>query len=164
MHTYRYVSYCYILYIHRLPGGVGTNGVFTEGPHISYMLTYFTSSAYICHMLQYFVSVCLHFPMIVDYRELRHFCDDPICPDHVWKLSRDELRQNLRVHCTLIVPTCFSSIARSPVQAGLRRFSLLATGSFRTGALRAACAHAQGPGRSEERKGRMPASRRHHTH
>ena len=25
--------------------------------------------------------------MKVDYGKLRHFCDDPVCPDTVWKLS-----------------------------------------------------------------------------
>ena len=38
-----------------------------------------------CHMLRTF---CPHFPMNVHYRESRHFCEDPICPDPVWKLSR----------------------------------------------------------------------------
>jgi len=28
-----------------------------------------------------------HFPMEVDYGESRHFCDDPVCPDPVRKLS-----------------------------------------------------------------------------
>ena len=29
-----------------------------------------------------------HFPMKVDYRESRHFCVDPVCPDLVRKLSK----------------------------------------------------------------------------
>ena len=28
-----------------------------------------------------------HFAVKVDYGKLRHFCDDPVCPDPVWKLS-----------------------------------------------------------------------------
>ena len=34
-----------------------------------------------CHMLA-------HFPMTVDSGELRHVCDDPVCPDQVGKLSK----------------------------------------------------------------------------
>ena len=30
--------------------------------------------------------------MKVDYGELRHFCDDLICPDPVWKLSMHSLQ------------------------------------------------------------------------
>ena len=30
----------------------------------------------------------IHLAMKVDYGESRHFCDDPVCPDPVWKLSR----------------------------------------------------------------------------
>ena len=29
----------------------------------------------------------MHFAMKVDFGNLRHFCDDPVCPDPVWKLS-----------------------------------------------------------------------------
>ena len=28
--------------------------------------------------------------MKVDYEKLRHICDDPVCPDPVWKLSTCE--------------------------------------------------------------------------
>ena len=31
------------------------------------------------------------FRMKVDYGKLRHFCDDPVCPDPVWKLSTSAL-------------------------------------------------------------------------
>ena len=34
----------------------------------------------VCHILQ-------HLMMTIDHGELRHFCDDPVCPDTVWKLS-----------------------------------------------------------------------------
>ena len=43
-----------------------------------------------CHILQY-VATCFHmlphFAMKVDYGKSRHLCDDPACPDPVWKLS-----------------------------------------------------------------------------
>ena len=32
--------------------------------------------------------------MKVDQGELRHFCDDPVCPDPVWKPSRFRCRAN----------------------------------------------------------------------
>ena len=38
-------------------------------------------------MLQEFATFRLHFPVKVHYGELRHFCDDPVCADPVWKLS-----------------------------------------------------------------------------
>ena len=74
---------------HWLPDGVGTNGVFTEGPQIQYCLSYLALNAHVlphcaifCHMLLTFShdnsSYC---------REVRHFCDDPVCSDPVWKLS-----------------------------------------------------------------------------
>ena len=45
---------------HRLPDGVGTNGVFTEGAHFPYMLPYVALSkcarvATFCHMLPHVV-------------------------------------------------------------------------------------------------------------
>ena len=49
------------------------------------------------HILQHFATdtrhvavrcyILQHFPMNVDYGEWRHFCDDHIYPDPVWKLS-----------------------------------------------------------------------------
>ena len=33
-------------YYHQLPDGVGTKGVFTEGPRVSYMLPYFALNAH----------------------------------------------------------------------------------------------------------------------
>ena len=37
-----------------------------------------------CHKLPGFAA---HLPMKVDYGKLWHFCDDPVCPYPVWKLS-----------------------------------------------------------------------------
>ena len=77
---------------HRPRDGVGTSGVFTEGPRISHILPYDALSAHaLPHFLPWFATCCSHFPMNVDYGELRQFCDDPddpVCPDPVWKLSR----------------------------------------------------------------------------
>ena len=33
------------------------------------------------------ISLSLYIYMKVDYGESRHFCDDPVCPEPVWKLS-----------------------------------------------------------------------------
>ena len=63
---------------HRLPDGVGTNGFSTEGSQIHNILLYVVSSA---HMSP-------HLPTTVDYGESRHFCDDPVCPDPIWKLPK----------------------------------------------------------------------------
>ena len=65
--------------------GSGQTG-FSQKGHKSPMLPYFASSA---HALPHFATsfFCLRFAMQVDYGELRHFCDDPVCPDPVWKLS-----------------------------------------------------------------------------
>ena len=41
---------------HRLPDSVGTNGIFTERPHVPCILKYFAFSA---HMLPY-VATCCH--------------------------------------------------------------------------------------------------------
>ena len=42
-----------------------------------------------CHRLQYSGTICPHFTTKVHQGELRKFCDDPVCPDPVWKLSTD---------------------------------------------------------------------------
>ena len=31
--------------------------------------------------------------MKIDYGKLRHFCDDPVCPDPVWKLSTQSVKK-----------------------------------------------------------------------
>ena len=47
---------------------------------------------YCCHMWPH-VDICCHilftFFMKVHDGKLRRFCDDPVCPDPVWKLSSD---------------------------------------------------------------------------
>ena len=65
------LNYC------RFQTGSGQAGVFTEGPQIRYISQCFALTAYILQ----------HVSMKVDYGELRHFCDEPVCPDPVWKLS-----------------------------------------------------------------------------
>ena len=43
-----------------------------------------------CNLLPHliiFATFCPQAPMKVDYGELRHFCDEPVCPDPVWMLS-----------------------------------------------------------------------------
>ena len=41
-----------------------------------------------CHMLNIVATLRPHFPLEVHGGELRHFfCDDPVCPDPVWKLA-----------------------------------------------------------------------------
>ena len=42
----------------RLPDGVGTNRVFTEGPQIPYMLSYSFYARTCCHMLSQFATCC----------------------------------------------------------------------------------------------------------
>ena len=42
-------------------------------------------AAIFCCMLQYFVTFCPHCPVKVHKGESRHFCNDPVCPDPVWK-------------------------------------------------------------------------------
>ena len=37
----------------------------------------------------HFATNTIRFATNIDYGKLRHFCDDPVCPDPVWKLSRD---------------------------------------------------------------------------
>ena len=37
---------------------------------------------------RYLAANTIPFPMSLDYGQLLHFCDDPVCPDPVWKLSR----------------------------------------------------------------------------
>ena len=64
--------------VHWLPNGVGTRFLFTEGPQLHYILSY----------LFWVLTFWSHFPMKDDYGESRHFCDDPVCPDPVWKLSK----------------------------------------------------------------------------
>ena len=62
MHTYIYTN-------HWLPDGVGTNGVFTEGPHIRYSLQYdvymlrhiWLDFAKCCRLFLFFATFCLHF-------------------------------------------------------------------------------------------------------
>ena len=66
-----------------LPDGGGTSRVFAEWPQIPYILTYVDLSA---RMLPCLLS-CQHFPVKVHQRESRHFCDDPVCPHPVQKLS-----------------------------------------------------------------------------
>ena len=39
------------------------------------------------HTLPRTAHIWPHLAMTVDYGKLRHFCDDPVCPDPVWKLS-----------------------------------------------------------------------------
>ena len=58
MCVYLYI-YIYIYLSHRLPDGVGTNGFFTEGSQIPYMLLYVALSA---NVLPYVVTCCPHFP------------------------------------------------------------------------------------------------------
>ena len=36
-----------------------------------------------CHSLPHVATCCPYFPVTVHWRELRHFCDDPVCPDRV---------------------------------------------------------------------------------
>ena len=59
---------------HRLPDGVGTNGVFTEGPQIPYVLPYVVLSA---HMLPQFAICCHslpHFARIFTWQLIRGNC------------------------------------------------------------------------------------------
>ena len=49
-----------------------------------------------------FVTDTIHFAMTIYYGKLRHSCDDPVCPDSSWKLSR-RLMQNT---CRLRYLTC----------------------------------------------------------
>ena len=39
------------------------------------------------HILPHTIYFATFVPMTVDQQEMRHFCDDPVCPDLVWKLS-----------------------------------------------------------------------------
>ena len=41
-----------------------------------------------CHMLLYVVTFCPHAPVKVHQGGSWHFCDDPVCPDPVWKLPK----------------------------------------------------------------------------
>ena len=74
-----------------LPDGVGTNDLFTEGPRIHHIVTYLiyaVLSASIWPHVAIFVTCCYvfpRFPMRVAYGKLRLICDDPVCPDPVWK-------------------------------------------------------------------------------
>ena len=43
--------------------------------------------SHVATCLSYVATCCPHFPMKVHYGKLRRFCDDPVCPDPVWKLS-----------------------------------------------------------------------------
>ena len=47
----------------------------------------FCRSCFMCAHVAIVCHISQNVPMNVDYGELRHFCDDPVCPDHVWKLS-----------------------------------------------------------------------------
>ena len=44
---------------HPLPDRVGTNGVFAEGPHIRYMLSWFVLSAHMLPHVAIFVDMCV---------------------------------------------------------------------------------------------------------
>lgn len=56
-----------------------------------------------CHVLSYVVSFCTHVPVKIHSGELRHLCDDPVCPDPVWKLS------NMYTHYVML---CHNVIVR----------------------------------------------------
>ena len=49
---------------------------------------HFATYAIFCHMLPCFFHMLSHFPVGVDCRDSRHFCDDPACPDPVRTLSK----------------------------------------------------------------------------
>ena len=59
--------------------GSGQTGLSRKG-HTFVLSALILPHVICCHMLMYF-------PMNIDYLELRHFSDDPGCPDPVWKLS-----------------------------------------------------------------------------
>ena len=52
---------------------------FAQLPHL-------TSPALACHEDHTCRHLMSHVATSVDYWKLRHFCDDPVCPDPVWKL------------------------------------------------------------------------------
>ena len=59
-------------------------------PHVVMFCRMLSYCAMVCHLLSH---VCTPFPMNADYGRSRHFCDDPVCPDPVWKLSLLRLRE-----------------------------------------------------------------------
>ena len=86
---------------HWLPDGVRTNEVITRVPQILYVChnlftcthfatntKHFAAHAHtVCHKCHTRCHKCHTFSHDIDYRRLRHFCDDPVCPDPILKLS-----------------------------------------------------------------------------
>ena len=67
---------------------------FHRRPICLYMLLYVVLSAHSlphfvisCHSVLFIATCCPHFPVKIHQGALRHCCDDPVCPDPVWKLS-----------------------------------------------------------------------------
>ena len=87
---------------HRLPDGVGTNGVSQKGripPTCCHSLCVKCACSYVatcCNRLPYF-------PMKVDEGKSRHFCDDPVCPDPVWKPSREPRDGNQGIVIVIVI-------------------------------------------------------------
>ena len=94
---------------HRLPDGVGTNGFFAEGLQIPYSLPYFVVRAHMlphfAQMLPHCATACPRFPVKVDYGGLRHFCDDPVCPEPVRKLSKQVFTEYILVYIYIYIYT-----------------------------------------------------------
>ena len=85
---------------HRLSDGVGTNGVLTEGGSGQALFrcrsaTNLLHSAILfecaCHKQHPCCHILLRFPMNIYHGKSRHLCDDPGCPDPVWKLSKPDI-------------------------------------------------------------------------
>ena len=84
--------------------GSGQTGFSEKGREPLYILPQSASNARMwthvatfCNMSPYLAP---HFSRKVHYGELRHFCDDPVCPGPVWKLSikRPVWTQTMETH------------------------------------------------------------------
>ena len=69
-----------------------------NGYHSCCSVFLFWNTYMLSHIPHYFVTHTMHFAtytvhfiMKLDYGKLRHFCGGPVCPDPVWKLSRNAL-------------------------------------------------------------------------
>ena len=59
-----------------------------------------------CKSFQYVATFRIHFPMRAHQGESRHFCDDLVCHDPVWKLSQSRV-------CTKPVCSCVCPLRHS---------------------------------------------------
>ena len=75
-----------------------------DSTRLDYTILYYTILM-LPHVLSYVATFCPHFPVVIHQGELRHFCDNPVCPDPVWKLSTDGVRASIYIYiyiCTYI--------------------------------------------------------------